>query len=111
MVNRPSFIDGAYRYLTGEHPDRDASLREVMEAVVARWDASVLMQSEGVRKFCLIAMCQIGMRWHPSDRFSYSFEDVCRKVSEIAPELRGTEVNARTMRDILEKYHISTRHF
>jgi hypothetical protein len=111
MVNRPAFIDGAYCHLTGKYPDRDASLREVMEVVVAQWDASILMQSEEVRKSALIAMCQIAMRWHPTDRFPYSFEDVCRKVSEIAPELSGQEITARTLRGILEEYRMSTRHF
>lgn len=109
-MSRPSFIDMMYRMLTGKDPERNAQLRDVMETVMKEWHFTRVTTSEPARQCARIALCQIAMRWHPSDRFSYSFEDIVRKFAEISPEFKGKEITAFTMRDILLQNHLSVLH-
>ncbi len=109
-MSRPSFIDMMYRVLTDMQPARDAPLRDVMETVMKEWCFTRVTTSEPARQCARIALCQIAMRWHPSDRFTYAFEDIVKKFVEISPELKGKEITAFTMRDVLLQNHLSVLH-
>ena len=109
MIKISCFTYGLLRKLTGKDQDPDATARDVIEAIVANWDATKVMSPESTRQSARIAICQIGMRWHPSDRYSFSFEDVARMLVDISPELKGAPATGRIMRDILVSHHLSTR--
>jgi hypothetical protein len=109
VITISCFTYELYRRLTGEVQDPKATSRDVIETIVARWDASKVMAPETVRLTTQIAVCQIGMRWHPTDRYSFGFDVIAKMLAEISPELQGKEVTAATMRDILASHHLQAR--
>ena len=109
MITISCFTYELYRLLTGQVQDPKATARDVIETIVARWDASKVQAPEEVRQATQIAVCQIGMRWHPTDRYSFGFDVVAKMLTDISPELQGKDVTATTMRDLLSYHHLKAR--
>jgi hypothetical protein len=103
------FTNELYRTLLG-HPQMEGlTQRQVIEGIVEHWDPTKVMRPEHARLAARIAVCQIGMRWHPTDRFSFPFERVTEMLRDISPELKGKEVTAYTMRGILAENNLPPR--
>jgi len=100
VVARPFLLDETYRLVIGEYPLKDASLAEVMSAIMLGWNAGRVATSPA-RDCARLGLCHIGVRWHPLDKLPYTFEDVAQKLVEITPELAGALVTPGTMLGIL----------
>ncbi len=107
--HRPLFVDELYLIIVGERPEKDRTLREVMEEVMSRWDHALITMSADSRRRAQIGLCYIGLKCHTTDNLTFTFEQVAQRLSEISPDLQGAEVRPRTMRDILTLHKLSTQ--
>jgi hypothetical protein len=80
-----------------------------MIRVMASWDGRKFDPDPHRIQIARLALCQIGLHWHPSDRFPYDFELIAERLREFTPGLGADQITGRTMREILTAYHVPVR--
>lgn len=107
MGTSTTYVDLAYRILCGDHPPPTLDARARRIAVMREWDGRKFDGDITREHAARMALCQIGLAWHPTDRYPYALDEVTERLRECMPELGAQEVTGRTMLDILQGKHPS----
>jgi len=100
-------VDLAYYILHGGYPPAELDARARRIAVMREWDGRKFDGDISREHTARMALCQIGLAWHPSDRYPYTLEEVTERLREMMPALGAEDITGRTLLDVLGGKHPS----